>query len=230
MGTGKKTTKKSSSVSTPLSSPNSTEQLIQDLSSGLAPVTPLESPVKRVFRWLGVIVLCLFAGFFLTGVREDWRVVFSSPILIAQNVLILLGILSSSVAAILLSVPGNERRKSTGVIVLIPFLAWGVLVLIGAMVAPEFSPGIGISCMADISVFAILPASFLFYFLRKGSVLRIQSAGFYALLAAAGVGAWALQFTCHNDELAHLLLWHFLPVLVLGFLGSRLAQFFMKRK
>ncbi len=203
--------------------------LIEKLSSELRPVQPVESVAKRLLKWLGISILCISAGISLSGLREDWQLVFRSPVLLFQNVAILLGIITSAAAALLLSVPGNEKTKATKFLVIVPVVIWVLILMFGIFEEREFHPGMGVSCATDIFLFGILPGLLLFFLVRKGAALLRGYAGFLVLLASAGTGAWALQFTCHNDEPAHILLWHFFPMVVLSTLGILVGRKFLRR-
>lgn len=202
---------------------------IEKLSSELKPVEKLESVSVRFFQWMTVAILCLGAGLSLVGVREDWDVVFRNPLLLAQNISILLGVVSSSVAALALSVPGKASRKTAAMLVALPFSIWVFVLILSFAITPNFSPRIGIGCMTDISVLGLIPALLLFYFVKKGATLFRGFMGFLVLLSAAGLGAWAVQFTCHNDDPAHIIIWHFIPVLVLGGLGLWIGNRIFRR-
>ncbi len=203
--------------------------LIEKLSSELRPVQPVESVARRLFTWLGISIFCVAAGISLSGLREEWQVVFQTPALLLQNIAILLGIITSAAAALLLSVPGNEKAKATKFLVAIPVVIWILILIFGITEKREFHPGMGVNCATDVFLFGILPGLLLFFLVRKGAALLRGYAGFLVLLASAGMGAWALQFTCHNDDPAHILLWHFVPMVILGSVGILVGRKFIRR-
>lgn len=205
-----------------------TENLIDQLSRDFRPVKPIESALKRFVKWLFIATVCVITGISLLGLREDWKVVFQNPTLLLQNILILLGVLVSSATAIVLSVPGNERKLIVKTLAGIPFLIWTLLLILGNYNS-SFEPGHGLSCVTEICIMGAAPGIFLFLFVRKGAVLLRGYVGWLVLLASAGLGAWAVQFTCHNDDPAHILFWHFLPILLLAFLGRSIGIAFLKR-
>lgn len=206
-----------------------TDDLISKLSAEIVPVRTIENFYRRFLKWLLSAFLCVSAGIALLGLREDWQTIFNNPILLAQNILILLGVIFSAATALLLCVPGSEKKLATKLLISAPLLLWASLLVFGNVQSAQFQPGLGINCIIDICVLGLIPGIFLFVLVQRGAALMRGYVGFLALFASAGLGAWALQFTCHNDEPAHILLWHFLPVLLLGLLGMKLGKLLLKK-
>lgn len=206
-----------------------TDDLISKLSAELKPIQTIENPYIRFIKWLLASAFIVASGIALMGVREDWRIVFNSPALLAQNIIIFLNVIGSATAALVLSVPGNEKKTSTRLIILFPILMWTLLLVIEIFFTPNFHPGNGFHCIADILLFGALPTLFLFYLVQRGAALKRGYAGLFILMSSAAMGAWAIQFTCHNDHPAHIFLWHYLPTLLLGLIGVKLGKRFIKR-
>jgi len=202
------------------------EEFIQKLSQEPRK-NKIESSRKRFFKWFLSLIFCFLAGFSFLGIREEWRIVFKDPQLLMQNILLILIVISASFSALVLSSPGSERKKSLKFFVLTPVFLWGVLLLFSFHQSPIAGNGYG--CLQDILLFSTIPAILLFLVVKKGATILRSFSGFLILIASTSAGAWALQFTCHNDGFAHLLVWHFIPVATLGALGSFLGKKILRK-
>lgn len=53
-------------------------------------------------------------------------------------------------------------------------------------------------------------------------------AGFIAVIAAVSVGAITLRLAEPNDQIAHLLVWHYLPSVFFASLGALLGRYLLR--
>ena len=195
-----------------------TSELIKRLSVSVKPVQRLEAPLLRFARWVAVAIFSLGTGIFLFGVREDvpqslMRMGFS-----AQAFALMLLALLSALSAFLLSVPDRKLI----VVSLIPPATlgfWLLAIMYSIFTSGHLSGGLGLTCVRDIIALALLPGAFLFFMLKQAAPLEPSRVGVFSMLSVAGLGALATQFICRNDDPLHILLWHFLPVAVLGCVG-----------
>ncbi len=205
-----------------------TDDLISKLSDEHKAVAPLASFWERYLKWLVVSLLCVITGVSLSVVREDLGAAFKDPFFVLQNLLILVGALLSSALALILSVPGSEKKKSVRIFALIPFILWALLLFLGKKQG-GFYPGIGTGCASEVLSLGVVPGILLLIIVRRGAVLNRSYSSFFTFMAAAALGALGVQFSCHSGNIAHLLVWHFLPVIFLGILGVALANKILKK-
>lgn len=206
-----------------------TDDLISKLSSEHKEVQVLSGFWNRYLKWVIVSLLCVLTGVSLVGVREDWMSIFKNPLLFSQSILILIGALFSSALAVLLSVPSTQNNKILPYMMPVPFLLWAVVLFFEMNSQPSFHPGVGMGCAGDVFAFGVIPGIFLFVIVRQGATLRRRRSSFFAFTAAAALGALGTQFSCHQNDAAHLFVWHFLPILVIGVLGMLLARKLIKK-
>jgi len=64
--------------------------------------------------------------------------------------------------------------------------------------------------------------------LRKAAPLNLEKTGMLSVLSVGALGAFGTQFICTIDSPLHFLLWHFIPVLIIGLLGVFLGKLFLK--
>lgn len=205
-----------------------TDDLISKLSAEHKAIEPLPSFWERYLKWAAISLLCVFTGVSLFGLREDVGVISKDPRFIIQNIVILVGALMCSALALILSVPGSEKKKAVRYLAAIPFLLW-LFLLFGAAPQKGFYPGIGMGCAGEVFSLGIVPGILLLMIIRRGATLERSYSSFFAFMAAAALGALGVQFSCHSNNVAHLLVWHFLPVIFLGILGVALAKRMLKK-
>ena len=195
------------------------KNLIDELVSNHSKVKPTASIKARCIKWFLVCLLCLSSGISMLGLREDWTRLFTSPILLIQNVFILIGIVIAGVLAIKLSVPSATTKRSGIKFLYILGGLWAVILFsLGILNHASFDElaKLGFGCVRDIVVIGFVPGAALFIFIRQGIVLERKLVGVIGMVASFGIGVFGVQYTCHNDGALHILVWHFLPLIVLG--------------
>lgn len=210
----------------------SDKNLINELVSNHSKIDPIASIKMRFFKWILICGLCLGAGISMLGLREDWTTLFASPILLIQNFFILAGIFVAGIFAIKLSVPDTTNKKSGISLLYILAGLWTLILfsigLLNHASLDELSK-FGFGCIRDIVIIGIIPGVTLFAYIRQGVVLEQKLAGVMSMIAAFGIGAFGVQYTCHNDGALHILVWHFLPILILGGTGVMIGKKFIKK-
>ena len=88
--------------------------------------------------------------------------------------------------------------------------------------------GTGIKCLRNILIVAVPPSAFLFYMLRRSVTLNLKTVGFLFVLASTAVGCFGTRFICPNDDPLHFLVWHFVPVILTGCLGTLAIYIFLR--
>jgi hypothetical protein len=86
----------------------------------------------------------------------------------------------------------------------------------------------GIMCTTCITLSSLIPAGFLFYEIRKAAPTKLKLIGFFCLLYAASLGAFTLRLTEQVDSYEHLIMWHYIPIFVIGGLGALISQKILK--
>lgn len=180
-------------------------------------------PLKSFIKWFFLCVFIISAGLALTGIRHNIGDMIHTPRFIFESVLLLLITLTSAIAALHLAIPGEER-KFKKILLFLPFLLWGfeltTLLVLDVLIYKQpivITPGW--MCSSSILLIGLPCALFLYFIIQRCSPTLPKWTGWFALIAAFSLSALAEQFACHNSEPIHLLIWHFLPVLILGLFG-----------
>jgi len=141
---------------------------------------------------------------------------------IANGLLLLLGLASAS-ATIALASPavGNRHdapKWAAAMAAVLPLAA-----LISALpdehgIAGLVDP-VGTHCFTQALTTSTLTGAALVLWLRRGAPVSLNTAGWFAGLAAGALGAVAYGLSCPLNTVAHLGIWHVLPVAVAALIG-----------
>jgi len=211
-----------------------TDDLIQKLSSDTKPIHKLGTPFIRFLKWLAAALLCVGVGVALMGLREDFMSKLAEPIYLIESIFILLLMLSSGLAAFILSIPNANASAWTKWLPCVPLFLWaGFLVyeLSFVYVNQGFSGFVmeyGIGCTRDVLVLAVVPGALLFFMVQKAAPTSLAWVGALILLSVAALGSMGVQFICSNSQPLHIFIWHFLPVILVGAAGIYLGKKILK--
>ncbi|MCB0345733.1 MAG: DUF1109 family protein [Bdellovibrionales bacterium] len=208
----------------------STSELTDRLVDDLEPVKPIPTALKLWAAWLVSAALVLLLSSLKSKIRPDLAAVAAEPGFLIQSAAIIAACASIAAMAVGLCIPGSRNSLSL----------WTVIVGIGAWIAAagyevfsHLQNGASIlagyrpiyMCSTAVLIYSIIPAAVFLFIVRLSSPLQSKRAAFLALFASGLVGTAALQISCANDNILHLLLSHWLPAVALGVLGLFLGQF-----
>lgn len=202
-----------------------TNDLINRLTSNLRPVKIVKFSIFDVVKVVSVGIFCVFAAIVIRGIRSDFsEQILSIRFVLESGALIILGLVSIF-AAFSLSIPSIKNRR----VYIAPFSVF--LFVLGLTFYsflynsnPFLYLGHGFSCVYEVIATSVLPASLMFYFVRKAAVLKRDIVGVLVLLSGISFGLLSVQLTCVDRTSLHLLLWHVLPALIIIFSGIFLSR------
>ncbi|PJB72030.1 MAG: hypothetical protein CO093_03885 [Alphaproteobacteria bacterium CG_4_9_14_3_um_filter_47_13] len=191
---------------------------------------PLLHPVKQTFFWLtgAMLYLVMFAG--VSGFRTDIVTKLEQPLYIAELGLLFAMAVTASLAAFYLSRPDNCQKSW------IKYLPFGFTVL-WAFVA--FANGAGdvgfenlyhfvmlcqFDCPLHILLFSVPPGIAMFLLVRKGATIQCCWAGSMAVWSVTSFGYLCMRLIESNDDPAHLIVWHALPMLFMCMTGILIGK------
>ncbi len=209
-----------------------TDKLIGDLSRDLKPVTVLPPPARRAARFAIFALLIVFLFIVVAGVREDAAVMMASPRFIFENAAMFFSGVLAAFAAFHLSVPDTRIRKPVLVAILLAVSGWIILALLccGDLDAGHGHHEMGWHCIRDLAALVVAPIVAAFILLGKGAPVWRGWAGFGMLLSVASFCGIGMRFLCPNDNGGHLLLLHYLPVMVISVIGIFMGRFLLHFK
>jgi len=205
-----------------------TEDLIHKLVLDLKPVKRVSSIEARFLFWLCAAVLSLVVAIFVVGLRPDLLSEITSVKFGFQMGAIAGLAIFSALTAILISVPGSEASRMPFILTVASFLGWFVYLIGTVMTSPAeaLHAGEGICCSRTALLFALPVVGVLAVMAYRAAPIRPRLVGLFLAFAGAGVGALAALISCANDNSMHLIVWHFLPLLLIGSAGVFLGYFF----
>ena len=209
-----------------------TSKLIDNLTQNLQPVRPLPSPIIRALI-VSLVALALVIKMIsiLGGPRADWVSTLQNPLFVSGDLLMLAAGFLSAIAAFILSVPDVKIRKTVIALLCAASAIWaGICLYALASLTRE-----GVQAeMADIAkssacfkalIFMLaLPLIISFFMALRAAPVWRGWTGYSLTLSMASFGAFGMRFFCPSDSYAHLLLWHFLPVVILSVAGVILGR------
>ena len=205
-----------------------TEKLIAQLGQDLKPVKPLAGALTLSLILSGLSLAATFAAIaiFTKGIRADWQVMFNEHVCKTAGIFVA-GILAAY-AAFKLSVPDTRIRTPERVILGLASFIW--VLLIAGQIGVE-PPEAGYrNCLTDFSLLFIIPFAAGIFMATRGAPVWYGWAGYALALSVGSFAALGMRFACPNEQPAHLLVWHYLPVLAFAIIGIGLGQILLKRK
>lgn len=208
-----------------------TDRLIADLTQDLKPVKRLPRVALRAGLWaaitLGAIAVAICA--FTKGLREDLGAALHNSVFYSETLAIVAAGVLATVAAFRLCVPDTRVRPDVRAMIALFSLIWFGLIggqLGKAGLAPP-EPA-GEPCLTDLSLFMAVPLLAVVFMAMRAASTFPALAGYCAVLAAGSFGALGMRLLCPNDDPAHLLAWHFLPVMIFAICGLPLGKILLK--
>lgn len=203
-------------------------ELIKNLSANLKPVVTVKYGLKDYGLALAAGLFSVLTGIAITGIRADIQTVFLTPAFITQSLALVFLAVLSTVSALQMSIPSLKKPVSQN-IVLSTLLFWVVTIVYLLLNSNSPFAGWGFSCAKEIVISSLVPAAFIFFLIRKAATLNRLSTGWLILTAGAAFGAIATQLSCSSSDAFHLLVWHSVPVMLIGLAGTLIGKFILKK-
>lgn len=206
-----------------------TKEIIKKLASEATPVKPVK-PTARCFIWCVFAIMCVGVAWAFIGIRHDFAAKIASGMFIVEISLALFAGVLSALAASWLSIPGCIRQNW---LIWLPFIPITMLVfLIGYQVFESPShlleAGKSIHCATDVLMVAAVPAVALFVMLKFAASTRNMITSIMAVTAVAAFGYLGSRFICPNDDISHVIVWHYLPAVIIAVVGAVVGKKILK--
>jgi hypothetical protein len=207
-----------------------TEQLIKTLAGAPKNTHIASDPFLLCFNWLVAVIAYIVVMSLFLELRVDLMERLATPLFLAEIASLALFVISTSLAAFVLSFPDLYQKPkllwlpyfSGALFVVVMTLAW----LADDPLAPH--PIHDLECLTCITLLSFVPAAVLFQYLRTMAPIQRGRAGAMAMLSAFGIGALTLRLCEQTDSIAHLLQWHYLPMLGFNIAGILLGKKFLR--
>ncbi|OGR38617.1 MAG: hypothetical protein A2051_03825 [Desulfovibrionales bacterium GWA2_65_9] len=204
------------------------EQLVNELSGEAAPTRPAPHPYLLGLQWTLMAAAYLAVALAFSGLRPDLSQALQQPGYVAELLTLLLLFAASTTSAALLAFPDLHQKRLLAYAPVGAFALLALTLLAGSFADTAPLPEHSIECTIDISLVSLLPAVAIFLLMRGYASTHPRWAGSVALLAAFSTGALWLRLYETNDSVVHVVLWHYLPMLLAGFIGWMLGRRLLK--
>ncbi len=207
--------------------------LIKDLTRQLEPVGRLSQPATTVLQWALMSTIFVVMAVWVLGRRADLWLRLQDPSFVVESLLILVFAFSVGYLSLAFAVPGRMRWKR------VAQLFCGVSGLwVGALTARFAVTGsfdgeeirglvMAPACVADMLLIGVAPTLVLVARLQHRRSTHPRRNLFLAVAAGLAFGALGLQMTCSLDGVAHLMVWHALPLVGLSLVGFAFGRRFL---
>jgi hypothetical protein len=186
---------------------------------------PLLNPMLQSVLWIAGISLYLYVFLFFDGFRPDVSEKLAlTEFVVELFVLFLIGF-SATIAAFCLSRPDSFQLPW------IKYLPFPLIVVWIFIAFANAGSELGLNsllqsvnmqrldCPIHLLLFSSLPGIAMFVLIRMGAAIRYYWAGIMSTLSVTAFAYLFMRLVEYNDNPAHLIIWHALPVFLLCLLG-----------
>lgn len=210
----------------------STEELIKSITTDVAPVRRLGSPMRRLAAWLLPTLAFSVVVVYAMGLRPDIAQKLVEPRFVMEFIAALTTGILAALAALCAGQPGRPRWERLAPLVPLTFWlgslgegCWRSIVRFG----PD---GLHIMpdpiCLPAIMLIGSLPAVVLFVMVRRGAPIAPITTMALAALAASAIGAAALRLFHPQDASVMVLFWQFGSVALLTLISGLFGRRFLR--
>ena len=211
-----------------------TDDLIKSLSENLEPTKPIYS-VKSCGLLASAFLLFIVVLMGYIGTNDAVLTRLLNPMFILEMLILAVSASMAMMAAFRLSVPDTKIRPLTVAFLLLPTI---VLIALHSFNYLETSSTSLIEEMHNHDLFLheitnlllmiSLPTALLFYVIGRAAPTFRLWTGYAIVLSTACFAAIALRMFCGMDDGAHLIIYHYLPVLGVSGLGVFIGAVFLR--
>jgi hypothetical protein len=205
-----------------------TDDLIAMLSTNVEPVDH-----RQIARNIGMAVaagaaVAVGIVFFVLGPRAGLTTVAAFIPALLKGAVTAIVLVPASIYLIRLTRPGGERRSS-GVLVALPFIAVMLLAVLSLTFAPNYHWNgtiLGdqwLECLISIPLIAIVPFSVIVWAVRQMAPTDLARTGAFAGLVAGCVSAIGYAVHCADDSVPFFVLWYGGTIALCTFAGWKLG-------
>jgi hypothetical protein len=194
---------------------------------------PMSHPLVIAGKWLAFLFVYFIVVIIAFGLRQDIASKWAQPLYLIELSGMLVTAITAAIAASFLALPDVGGRPW---IKFAPFAPLMVLVvfLLQSILAGNAMPLIECiklqkyACLLVITLFSIIPSIFMFIAIRRAAPTRCCWAGSMAGLSVASLGYVLLRLIDNSDDPAALIIWHFIPVMLITMAGMMVGKFYFR--
>jgi hypothetical protein len=207
----------------------STQSLIAELTMQARPRKRL--PHMRICaEWMTITLLSFAAIGWLYGFRPDLSAKLAEPWFMLEMAMNAMLVLVAGCSATAFSYPDRAKATFLKPMLAMIFMGYSLITLMTVFNEPNLASEVasnarhGLECLLCIVSFAAIPAIWMFWRLRQLASTKPMQAGGAALMMAVAAGCLGIRLVETEMESAGMVIWHYLPLLVLSGLGLILGK------
>ncbi|WAC49831.1 NrsF family protein [Asticcacaulis sp. SL142] len=205
----------------------SIETLITQLSGKDRPVRYV--PFLRVCaEWMAVTAISFGVLTLIYGLRADLGARIGEPLFLAELLMNLSLVIAAGVTATAAAYPDRAGIKGWRYLFILPLGLYAVVFTAAASGTPDLAGAVfhkhGFHCLLCIVIFAIIPAAWMLFRLRRLMVVKPMQAAGLSLIMALAAGGLGIRLVDAEPLSVGLLIWHYLPILMLSGLALLLGR------
>lgn len=210
-----------------------TDAFISQLAAGGAH-KPMPRPLAVAGKWLGLLAVYFVVVTFFSGFRPDIAVKWTQPLYLMELTGMFATAVTAAIAASFLALPDIGQRPWIRFVPFVPLIILAGWLLHGitagnAMPLIECIKMQRYQCIWLLMLFSILPGIFMFVTIQKAAPTRCCWAGSMAGLSVSSFGYILLRLISVSDDPTLLLVWHFIPVMLVTIIGMVAGKFYLRR-
>ncbi|MDC7675900.1 NrsF family protein [Asticcacaulis machinosus] len=197
----------------------SMKTLITQLSEKGRPVRHV--PFARVcMETMAVTFISFIQIALIYGLRADLWARVSEPLFVAEIMMNLSLVIAAGVTATACAYPDRARLPGWPYLFILPLSLYAVVFAAAASATPDLAGAVfhkhGFHCLICIVIFAIIPALWMLFRLRRLMVVKPMQAAGLSLIMALAAGGLGIRLVDAEPLSVGLLVWHYLPMLILS--------------
>lgn len=206
-------------------SKQNTEDLISSLSEDLEPTKSKRCPKKLFLFWLISIIGYILALIVFIGIRPDISITITNKFFLVEVILLSITSIFSAAMAVCFSYPDCYQQHKNRLVPIILFIIFNVYLFWQLLFPADFyikaqdSGMHTLECAQDIAIFSIIPIVFMLYVIKLGATTQSLYATLYASIASVCVSYLVLRFIEANENIYHIIIWHYIPMVLVIFAG-----------
>lgn len=195
---------------------------------------PFPRPHIVAIKWLVLMTIYFAVLVSFSGFRPDILEKFNQSLYLIELFSMLLTAIVAAYAASFLALPDSNQKSWIRFLPFVPLAFLTGILVRGIYTSEALSLTECLKlgyyqCILHIMLYSILPAVMMFYTIQKAAPIKCCWAGSMAGLSVASFGYVALRLISKSDDPTLLLVWHFLPVLMIVMIGMILGKIFLGR-
>lgn len=195
---------------------------------------PFPRPQIVAMKWLVLMAIYFAVLVSFSGFRPDILEKLGQSLYLVELFSMLLTAIIAAYAASFLALPDSNQKSWIRFLPFIPLAFLTGILVRGIYTSDALSLTECLKlgyyqCIIHIVFYSILPGIMMFYTIQKAAPVKCCWAGSMAGLSVASFGYIALRLISKSDDPTSLLVWHFLPVLMIVMIGMMLGKLFLGR-